>query len=63
MPVRENGERCFDPLINRLTVVASESFRDFAKRLQDEMQKECGVNFEGRILNKRERRKKNLRAL
>jgi type III restriction enzyme len=57
LPVRENGERCFDPHINRLTVVASESFKEFAKRLQDEMQKECGVNFEGRILNKRERRK------
>jgi type III restriction enzyme len=57
LPVRENGERCFDPLINKLTVVASESFKEFAKQLQDEMQKECGVNFEGRILNKRERRK------
>jgi type III restriction enzyme len=57
LPVRENGERCFDPLINRLTVVASESFKEFAKKLQDEMHKECGVNFEGRILNKRERRK------
>ena len=57
LPVRENGERCFDPLINRLTVVASESFKEFAKKLQDEMQKECGVNFENRILNKRERRK------
>ena len=57
LPVRENGERCFDPLINKLTVVASESFKEFAKQLQDEMQRECGVNFEGRILNKRERRK------
>jgi type III restriction enzyme len=57
LPVRENGERCFDPLINRLTVVASESFKEFAKKLQDEMQKECGVSFEGRILNKRDRRK------
>ncbi len=57
LPVRENGERCFDPLINRLTVVANESFKDFARRLQDEMQKECGVNFAGRLLNKRERRK------
>jgi type III restriction enzyme len=55
--VRENGERCFDQLINRLTVVASESFKEFAKKLQSEMQNECGVNFEGRILNKRERRK------
>jgi type III restriction enzyme len=57
LPVRENGERCFDPLINRLTVVASESFKEFARKLQDEMQAECGVNFENRILNKRERRK------
>jgi type III restriction enzyme len=57
LPVRENGERCFDPLINRLTVVASESFKEFAKKLQNEMEKECGVNFEGRILNKRDRRK------
>lgn len=55
--MRENGERCFDSLINRLTVVASESFKEFAKKLQNEMEKECGVNFEGRILNKRERRK------
>ncbi len=57
LPVRENGERCFDPLINRLTVVASETFKEFAKKLQSEIEKECGVNFEGRILNKRERRK------
>jgi type III restriction enzyme len=61
LPVRENGERCFDPLINRLTVVASESFKEFSKKLQDEMQNECGVNFEGRILNKRERRKSVLK--
>jgi type III restriction enzyme len=57
LPVRENGERCFDQIINRLTVVASESFKEFARKLQSEMEKECGVNFEGRILNKRERRK------
>ena len=57
LPVRENGERCFDKEINKLTVVASESFKEFAKKLQDEMQRECGVNFENRILNKRERRK------
>ena len=57
LPVRANGERCFDPKINKLTVVASESFKEFAKKLQDEMQKECGVNFQNRILNKRERRK------
>jgi type III restriction enzyme len=57
LPVRDNGERCFDSLINRLTVVASESFKEFAKKLQDELKRECGVSFEGRIVNKRERRK------
>ncbi len=57
LPVRANGERCFDPLINRLTVVANESYRDFARKLQNELQEECGVNFEGRIQNKRDRRK------
>ena len=57
LPVRANGERCFDPLINRLTVVANESYRDFARKLQTELEEECGVNFEGRIQNKRDRRK------
>lgn len=57
LPVRANGERCFDLLINRLTVVANESYRDFARKLQTELEEECGVNFEGRIQNKRDRRK------
>ncbi|PYL07260.1 MAG: DEAD/DEAH box helicase [Verrucomicrobia bacterium] len=57
LPVRANGERSFDPLINRLTLVANESYRDFANKLQTELQDECGVNFEGRIQNKRDRRK------
>ncbi len=60
LPVRANGERCFDPLINRLTVVANESYRDFARKLQTELEEECGVNFEGRIQNKRDRRKATL---
>lgn len=56
LPVMENGERCFDPNINRLTVIANESYDDFAKKLQTEIEDECGVKFEGRISNKRERR-------
>lgn len=56
LPVMENGERCFDPNINRLTVIANESYDDFAKKLQTEIEEECGVKFEGRISNKRERR-------
>lgn len=61
LPVMENGERCFDPNINRLTVIANESYDDFAKKLQTEIEDECGVKFEGRIANKRERRVANLK--
>lgn len=61
LPVRENGERCFDPTINRLTVVANESYEAFAKSLQKEMQDEWGVDFTGRVVNKRERQKVSLK--
>ena len=57
----ENGYRCDDPKINRLTLIANESFADFARRLQTELEEECGVSFKGRIVNKRERRKLALR--
>jgi len=60
LPVREDGTRCFDPSINRLTVVANEMYDDFARKLQTEIEEECGVEFEGRIANKRERRKAQL---
>lgn len=56
LPVMENGERCFDPNINRLTVIANESYDEFARKLQTEIEEECGVKFEGRISNKRDRR-------
>ncbi|OJW56236.1 MAG: DEAD/DEAH box helicase [Thiobacillus sp. 65-1059] len=56
LPVMENGERCFDPSINRLTVIANESYDEFARKLQTEIEEECGVKFEGRISNKRDRR-------
>lgn len=57
----EDGMRCEDPKINRLTLIANESFADFARQLQTEFEEECGVKFEGRIVNKRERRKIALR--
>jgi type III restriction enzyme len=55
LPVCESGLRSFDPNINRLTIIANESYQEFAGALQTEMETECGVNFEGRINNKRER--------
>lgn len=57
----ENGFRCDDPKINRLTLIANESFADFARRLQTELEEECGVSFKERIVNKRDRRKLTLR--
>jgi len=57
----ESGFRCDDPKINRLTVIANESFADFARQLQYELETECGVSFENRIANKRERQKLILR--
>jgi len=53
----ENGFRCDDPKINRLTLIANESFVEFARKLQTEIEDECGVSFKDRIVNKRERRK------
>lgn len=61
LPVLETGERCFDPNINRLTVIANESYDDFARKLQTEIEDECGVKFEGRITNKKERIIANLK--
>ena len=57
----ENGFRCDDSKINRLTLIANESFADFARKLQTEMEDECGVSFKDRIVNKRDRRKVALR--
>ena len=61
LPVDESGERCTDPSINRLTVVANESYEDFARALQNEIEEECGVAFEGRVANKRERKAARLK--
>lgn len=61
LPVLETGERCFDPAINRLTVIANESYEEFARQLQTEIEDECGVKFEGRIANKKQQRTAKLR--
>ncbi|MGA2443676.1 MAG: DEAD/DEAH box helicase, partial [Tepidisphaeraceae bacterium] len=59
--VNESGARIHDTSIDRLTVVANETYQDFAGRLQTEIEEECGVSFQGRIENARERRKIKLR--
>lgn len=61
LPVLESGERCFDASINRLTVIANEHYDEFAAKLQTEIEDECGVKFEGRIVNKKEVRTATLK--
>ena len=55
LSVNQKGIRIHDKNINRLTVVANESYEDFAKQLQTEIEDDCGVSFKGRIKNKQKR--------
>lgn len=61
LPVDGNGNRISDENINWLTVIANESYEDFARQLQIEIEDECGVDFGGRIKNKKERKKVSYR--
>ena len=45
LPVDQNGERIFDENINKLLVVANESYEEFARKLQTEYEDDCGVTF------------------
>lgn len=56
LAVNQDGVRVRDKNINRLTVIANESYNDFAKALQTELHDDCGVDFTGRIKPKRDRK-------
>lgn len=43
--VNQDGERIKDNNINILTVMANESYSDFAKKLQSEMENDTGIKF------------------
>jgi len=45
LPVDQNGSRVFDESINKLYVMANESYEDFARALQTEYEEDCGVTF------------------
>jgi type III restriction enzyme len=45
LPVNQHGERVFDENINKLLVVANESYDEFARQLQKEYEEDCGVTF------------------
>ncbi|WP_430867199.1 DEAD/DEAH box helicase family protein [Demequina aurantiaca] len=51
LPVMVDGERCRNDDINVLTVIAHEDFAKFACDLQEEIEKETGVKFSGRIVD------------
>jgi type III restriction enzyme len=55
LPVMANGERCRVEEVNHLTIVATESFQEFASSLQKELKEENGIEFAGMIRDKRER--------
>ncbi|MBI3195615.1 MAG: DEAD/DEAH box helicase family protein [Ignavibacteriae bacterium] len=57
LAVNQNGERIVDRNINRLTVVANERYEDFAKALQKEILEDCGVDFSGRMKNKKDKKR------
>ena len=45
LPVNSEGDRIFDDNINRLTVIASESFEQYAKGLQADIENDVGGRF------------------
>ena len=45
LPVNGAGERVHDETVNRLTVVANESYEDFAAALQTEFEDDFGIRF------------------
>jgi type III restriction enzyme len=45
LPVAQDGKRVFDEAINKLYVMANESYEDFARALQIEYEEDCGVTF------------------
>ncbi|WP_375762460.1 type III restriction-modification system endonuclease [Bradyrhizobium sp. B025] len=45
LPVNETGERVHDETVNRLTVIANESYEEFARTLQTEFEEDFGIRF------------------
>ena len=45
LPVNSEGERVHDENVNRLTVIANESYEDFARTLQNEFEEDCNIKF------------------
>ena len=61
LPVNQDGERVLDQNINRLTVVASESYTDYCQRLQQEYVDDGYIEIPPRPPNARNRKTVTLR--
>lgn len=62
LAVDQSGRRIYDSAINVLTVIANESYEEFARNLQTELEEQTGVTFgEGRIKEKPKQRSVKLR--
>ncbi|WP_410677701.1 DEAD/DEAH box helicase family protein [Avibacterium paragallinarum] len=57
LPVNQQGQRIYDRRQNILTVIANESYEQFAASLQREIEEECGVQFAKSNIKKREDKK------
>ncbi|MEJ7830715.1 MAG: hypothetical protein WKF91_21075, partial [Segetibacter sp.] len=55
LPVDSSGQRIQDKRINVLTVIANETYEDFSKALQKEIQDETSVDFKDRIKDARDK--------
>ena len=53
LAVNQQGERVQDKRVNVLTVIPNESYEAFVKSLQQEIEDETGVSFQGRVKNAR----------
>ena len=56
LPVNIEGQRIYNDSVNILTVIANESYADFSRKLQTEIEEETGIHFGGRIKNRDDRR-------
>ena len=61
LPVKKDGNRVFDRKINILTVVANETYSDYAAALQADIERDTSVKFDNRIKNAREKAQIKLR--
>ncbi|MBO7081020.1 MAG: DEAD/DEAH box helicase family protein [Neisseriaceae bacterium] len=56
LPVNQQGERVRDDSVNILTVIANESYENFAANLQKEYEDECGIQFNNGGVKEKEKR-------